>query len=68
MSSIPTMNSSLSLSEDQQAALQQVQQRLKDHDEAILVGPAGTGKTTLMREFLSQWQGEVHGQGGSSSD
>lgn len=60
MSSIPTMNSSLSLSEDQQAALQQVQQRLKDHDEAILVGPAGTGKTTLMREFLSQWQGEVH--------
>lgn len=57
MSIIPTSADQITLSSEQQSALDQVRTELLQSDEAVLVGPAGTGKTTIMREFIRQWPG-----------
>jgi len=41
------------LSEDQQNALDAIHNRLRVSDQAVLVGAAGTGKTTVMKAFLA---------------
>ena len=53
--------STMRLSEDQEQALELVMDKLCQPGgrEAVLVGPAGTGKTTLMRQFLQDWPGDV---------
>ena len=43
---------SIGLSPDQAQALDDVDARLQGHNEAILTGAAGTGKTTVLKEFL----------------
>lgn len=43
---------SVELSSDQSQALDDVDERFKGHNEAILTGAAGTGKTTVLKEFL----------------
>jgi len=45
--------SAFTLSDDQESALSAVYGALETSDEAVLVGAAGTGKTTVMRAFLA---------------
>ena len=48
------------LSPDQERALNIIKTTLMEPgSEAVLVGAAGTGKTTLMRRFLDEWAGSV---------
>tara|TARA_R110001583_G_scaffold135284_7_gene287047 strand:+ start:2031 stop:3206 length:1176 start_codon:yes stop_codon:yes gene_type:complete len=42
----------IELTAPQQAALQQLETTLDSTDEAVLVGPAGSGKTTVLRELI----------------
>jgi exodeoxyribonuclease-5 len=42
----------IALTAPQQEALQQLEATLASTDEAVLVGPAGSGKTTVLRELL----------------
>ena len=58
MSALPTMQG-ITLSDDQLSALECVESQLSNGDEAVLVGPAGTGKTTIMRQFLSSQSSPV---------
>jgi hypothetical protein len=44
------------LSEDQENAVNALLDALTHQDEATLVGPAGTGKTTTLRAFVERWQ------------
>ena len=49
----------ITLSDDQQTALDTVLATLKSEREAILAGAAGTGKTTVMSVVLSRWGNNV---------
>ena len=46
---------SIELSPDQSQALDALDRRLQKHSEAILTGAAGTGKTTVLREFVGRY-------------
>lgn len=50
----------MQLSEDQKEAVSALLDALTHRDEAVLVGPAGTGKTTTLRAFVERWQGGAH--------
>ena len=50
----------MQLSEDQKKAVSGLLDALTHRDEAVLVGPAGTGKTTTLRAFVERWQGGAH--------
>lgn len=45
----------IKLSPDQETAVDSLLRTLRHEPEAVLVGPAGTGKTTTMQAFLRMW-------------
>ena len=49
----------ITLSADQETALMNCVETLSRDRQAILVGAAGTGKTTVMRAVISYWSGPV---------
>lgn len=56
------------LSEDQENAVSALLDALTHQDEATLVGPAGTGKTTTLRAFVERWKGGAHKAAGLSPE
>jgi exodeoxyribonuclease-5 len=56
---IEVQGETITLSPDQSTALQACLEKLLSESEAVLVGAAGTGKTTVMRAVLSAWKGGV---------
>ena len=57
--SITVKGKILTLSEDQEAAIDKVFAELGPGKEACLAGAAGTGKTTVMAAVLMRWRGNV---------
>jgi exodeoxyribonuclease-5 len=56
----PTVPAPVTLTEEQEDALDSLFAALRGPSrEAVLAGPAGTGKTTCMRQVMSRWGGTV---------
>ena len=56
---IEVQGQTLTLSPDQDSALDACSESLSATREAVLAGAAGTGKTTVMRAVFDRWPGEV---------
>ena len=51
------MFNEISLTQEQQQALEKLEETLTFEGEAVLSGPAGSGKTTVLRELIDLFRG-----------